>query len=274
MKPQKKTLLDLGRNPTLDELRAFFKENDWSAAAYMEIDYDNLPGGDTVEALEYMKGMLDERWEPLSREMGLKSHSGYYGKENPLIAMRDNFENLISSGVFKLLNEQPEKATAILEDFMDEDGNFAGNADEMLHNAVETAMKTMSYEDAAKIVQGTPAYEDFNHGKKNNLRAADFDRKWNHKRAKIKTVSMTDLEEADNGGIEIADPQADVADEVIAQITQEKFWSAISDDDKNLLRLRMDGLTHQEIADRLGYKTHNAVTKRLQKLKRLFEEGA
>ena len=145
MNNDKKTLLDLDRNPTIDELRAFFKKNDWSAAAYMELDYDNLPG-DTVEALEYMKGMLDEHWEPLSREMGLKSHSGYYGKDNPLIAMRDNFENLISSGVFKLLNEQPEKAASILEDFMDEDGNLAVNTDEMLHNAVETAMKTMSYE--------------------------------------------------------------------------------------------------------------------------------
>jgi hypothetical protein len=84
---------------------------------------------DTIEGLEYLKGILDEHWEPLSHEMGLMSHSGYYGKDNPLIAMQ-----------------------------------------------------TMNYEEVAKIIQSTPAYEDFNHDKKNNYRAADFDRKWNHTR--------------------------------------------------------------------------------------------
>ena len=61
MNPPKKTLLDLNRDLALDELRAVFKKNDWSAAAYMELDYDKMPN-DTVEALEYMKGMLDEHW--------------------------------------------------------------------------------------------------------------------------------------------------------------------------------------------------------------------
>ena len=270
MKKPKRTLLDLNRNPTLEELRAFFKENDWSAAAYMDVDYDKLPD-DTAEAIEYMKGMLDEHFEPLSREMGLKSHSSYYGKENPLIALRDNFENLVSTGVLKLIEEQPEKAEEILMQFMDANGAFDGDADRLLHNAVETAMKTMNYEEVAKVIQGTPAYEDFNHSKKNNYRAADFDRKWNHTRTKVETVSMTDLENEDNARQGIADPRADTAETAIANIKQDKFWAAISEDDKKLLRLRMDGLTHEEIAKQLGYKTHSAVTKRLQKLKENFE---
>jgi hypothetical protein len=270
MKNPKKTLLDLDRNPTLDELRTFFKENDWSAAAYMELDYDNMPD-EITESLEYMKGMLDEHWETLSREMGLKSHSGYYGKDNPLIALRDNFEDLVSTGVLKLITEQPEKAAEILEDFMDDNGEFDGDADRLLHNAVETAMKTMSYEETAKIIQGYPAYEDFNHSKINNYRAKDFDKKWNHTRAKLDVVSMTDLEKEDNAKKGIADPLADTADTAITNIKQDSFWSAISDDDKNLLRLRMNGLTQNEIAKELGYKTHSAVTKRLQKLKETFE---
>jgi hypothetical protein len=270
MKEPKKTLLDLDRNPTLEELRAFFRENDWSAAAYMELDYDNMPGG-IVEAIGEMKSVIGEHWESLSHEMGLKSHSSYYGKDNPLTAMRDNFENLVSTGVIKLLEEQPEKAAEILVSFMDDNGEFNGDADKFLHNAVETAMKTMSYEETAKIIQDAPAYEDFNHNKKNNYRAADFDRKWNHTRAKTKSVSITELEETDNGANAIACVQTDVADEVLAQITQETFWSVISEEDKELLRLRMEGLTHKEIADALGYKTHSAVTKRLHKLKEIFE---
>ena len=57
MKTPNKTLLTLNRNPTLDELRAFFKENDWSAAAYMELDYDDL-SGDTVTPKKHMKYIL------------------------------------------------------------------------------------------------------------------------------------------------------------------------------------------------------------------------
>jgi hypothetical protein len=131
MKKPAKTLLDLNRNPTLEELRAFFKENDFSAAVYMDADHSKMPD-DTVAFLEHAKGMLDEHWEPLSRDMGLKSHSGYYGKDNPLIAMRDNFENLVSTGVLKFLEEQPEKAEEILADFMDADGEFNGDADALL----------------------------------------------------------------------------------------------------------------------------------------------
>ena len=270
MKRPKKTLLDLNRNPTLEELRAFFKENDWSAAAYMDLDYDTMPD-ETIDFLEHAKSLLDEHWEPLSHEMGLKSHSSCYGKDNPLIAMRDNFQDLVSAGVLKLIEEQPEKAAEILADFMDDNGEFSGDADRLLHNAVETAMKTMSYEEAAKIVQNTPTYEDFNNSKKNNYRAADFDRKWNHTRTKVETVSMSDLENSDNARITISDPRVDIADEVMANIKQNTFWASISEEDKNLLRLRMDGLTQEEIAKELGYKTHSAVTKRLQKLKNIFE---
>jgi hypothetical protein len=268
-----RTLLDLDRIPTLDELRAFFKENDWSAASYMDIDHDKTPN-DTIEALEHMKSMLDEHWEPLSREMGLKSDSRYYGAENPLIALRDNFENLVSTGVLKLIEEEPEKAEEILAGFMDGNGGFDGDADRLLHTAVETAIKTMSYEETAKVIRRTPAYEDFNHRKKNNYRAADFDRQWNHTRTKMNAVSMTDLESEDNARKGIPNPCMDTAEEAIANVTQKTFWASISEDDKKLLRLRMEGRTHQEIADAFGYKTHSAVTKRLLKLKNLFESCA
>ncbi|MEA4932689.1 MAG: hypothetical protein VB071_03750 [Lawsonibacter sp.] len=68
------------------------------------MDYDKLDA-DTVESLEHIKSLMNEHWEPLSREVGLKADSSYYGKDNPLIAMRDNMENLVADGVMKLLGE-------------------------------------------------------------------------------------------------------------------------------------------------------------------------
>jgi len=261
-----KSLLDLNHIPTLDELRAFFKENDFSAAAYMEMDYDTLPP-ETTEFLEHIKAKIDEHWEPLSHEMGLKSHSSYYGKDNPLIAMRDNHENLIASGVYKLIDEHPGKVAEILREFMDDNGDFTVDADVLLHDAVETTMKVMEYEEITKIVQDNPTYEDFNHDRYNNYRSIDFNRKWNHSRAQVKTVPLSDMEResANSTGIE---------DEVSSNIKLENFWGSITDEDKKLLNMRMSGMTHTELARELGYKTHSAITKRLQKLKEIFEKSA
>ena len=63
---------------------------------------------------------MNEHFEPISREMGLKSNSGYYDKNNSLISMRDNLENLVATGVMKLSEEQPEKINSILEHFFTE----------------------------------------------------------------------------------------------------------------------------------------------------------
>jgi hypothetical protein len=276
MKKKKKTLLDLNRIPTLDELRSYFKENDFSAAAYFDIDYDKMDSED-VEVLEYIKGLMDEKWEPLSREMGLKSDSSYYGKDNPLIAMRDNMENLVAGGVMKLLTEKPDLAAEILASYL-EDPDIEKHADDFLNNAVKTAMQVMNYEELAQAVQENAAYEDFNHDKFSNYRSKDFDRKWNHTRSKTETVSLSEMEDAVNdegesSPAQVADKSVNVEDEVITQFAGQTFWDSISEDDQMLLKMRMSGKTQQEIADMLGYKTHSAVTKRLQKLKEIFENN-
>lgn len=276
MKKKKRTLLDLDHVPTLDELRAYFKENDFSAATYVDVDYETMDA-ESVEALEYIKGLMDEKWEPLSREMGLKSDSSYYGKDNPLIAMCNNMESLVAGGVMKLLNEKPEVAAEILDHFF-QDPDVEQHADDFLNNAVKTAMQVMNYEELAQVVQDNAAYEDFNHDKFDNYRSKDFDRKWNHTRSKTETVSFNEMEDTVNGEgesspVQVADTSVNVEDEVITHLTGKTFWDSISDDDRTLLRMRMSGKTQQEIADTFGYKTHSAVTKRLQKLKEIFENS-
>ena len=276
MKKKKKTLFGLDRVPTLEELRAYFKENDFSAATYIDFDYDKLDS-ESVEALEYIKGLMDEKWEPLSREMGLKSDSSYYGKDNPLITMYDNMENLVAGGVMKLPTEKPERAAEILAPFL-QDPDVVQHADDFLNNAVKTAMQVMNYEELAQAVQENTAYEDFNHDKFNNYRSKDFDRKWNHTRSKIKTVSLNEMgdsvnDEGESAPLQVTDKSVNVEDEVISNLTGDNFWDNISEDDRMLLRMRMSGKTQQEIADALGYKTHSAVTKRLQKLKEIFENS-
>ena len=98
------TLLDLDRAPTLDELKAFFKKHDWSAA---EIQINGKKNQETVKDIAYIKKLLDEKFEKAARDKGLPAWSGYYeNKINPsgnashqgnsLLELRDNTEKLIS----------------------------------------------------------------------------------------------------------------------------------------------------------------------------------
>jgi len=143
---------------------------------------------------------------------------------------------------------------------------------------VKTAMQVMNYEEMARAVQENAAYEDFNRDKYNNYRSKDFDRKWNHTRSKIETVSLNEMEsavndEGESAPTQVADSSVNVEDEVISNLTGNIFWNSITEDGRALLRMRMSGKTQQKIADALGYKAHSAVTKRLQKLKEIFENS-
>lgn len=170
---------------------------------------------------------MGEKWDELSREMGLKSDPAYYGKDNPLIAMRDSMENLAATGIMKLLEEIPERAEEFLIDFTTAEDwespeTLAAKADNMLNNAVSILMQTMNYEKMAKVIAENSAYEDFAHGKPNNFRAKDFDKKWNHTRASIKVDSLDQLQTNDDGEdfeLNICDVNADVFEQVSSKFT-------------------------------------------------------
>lgn len=49
-----------------------------------------------------------------------------------------------------------------------------------------------------------------------------------------------------------------------------KVKATLSPKDMAILELRVEGYGYQEIADKLGYKTHSAVVKRMEAIKRRF----
>ena len=274
MKKDKDWLLHLDRAPTLEELQEQFRAHDFSAAAIRDIDYDTMPG-EEVEFLEYVKGLMDEHWEDHSQEMGLSSTHNY-GKENPLIAMRDNLENLVSTTVLELLTEKQDTAQKILEQFDFSDPTLEQKVDAFLHNAVGTTMQVMDYPRLVQVMKEIPTYEDFNHYNKNNRPRIDFHRKWEHSRAKIKVTSLDEMEEAvDEDGKPLYDPVADesvnVEEQVPFELGVREFWASLNEEEQHLLQLKMNGMTMQDIAAELGLKSHSAVVKRLQKLKMKYD---
>ena len=48
--------------------------------------------------------------------------------------------------------------------------------------------------------------------------------------------------------------------------------NTITEKDREILKLRMEGYTEQEIADKVGYKTASAVHKRISKIADAYED--
>ena len=175
------SLLDLNRAPTLDELKAFFKKHDWSAA---EIQIDGKKNRETVKDIAYIKKLLDEKFEKAARDKGLPAWSGYYeNKINPsgnashqgnsLLELRDNTEKLISNAVFNYTQNDTLLNMALSTvDFSDP--NWQEKADELCANAVNMLLDTMQYPEMAELFADEPAHEDFNQFRYPNYKKDDF----------------------------------------------------------------------------------------------------
>lgn len=103
----------------------------------------------------------------------------------------------------------------------------------------------------------------------------DFLRKWYHTRSKkVQTVSLEALmEDEEDGSIfYIPDATQNVEAYVIAKDFVERFLATLSEKDRQIVELRQDGYSYVEIADKLGYKNHSGVIKRIEAIKKKFKE--
>ena len=108
----------------------------------------------------------------------------------------------------------------------------------------------------------------------------DFLRKWYHTRSKrVRTVSLEAcMEDKDSKIHSLPAPEGDVAEQAAEKDFCNRFKAALPERDRTILELRGEGYGYQEIADKLGYKTHSAVIKRMKAIKKRFvryenEEG-
>ncbi len=125
------------------------------------------------------------------------------------------------------------------------------------------------------VIKEMRCYEDFD-ARESNVKI-DFYRKWYHTRWRYKTVSLDQLID-ENGsssrndamdfiiGDRVQDTAAEFDETVCSKLDAERFYASLKPKDKQILELRVEGYTYQEIADKLGYKTHSAVLKRIRKI--------
>lgn len=125
-----------------------------------------------------------------------------------------------------------------------------------------------------KVIEENRCEEDFDF--RNSRQKTDFLRKWYHTRTNHPSISLEEWQEnykEKHNGIEyeIAD-DVNVENDVVDQIIVDEFLSTLSNKDRRILELRIDGISYERIAELLGYKNHSGVIKRIQKIGVLFQK--
>ena len=81
-------------------------------------------------------------------------------------------------------------------------------------------------------------------------------------------------EDAEENGtdFDIPDTRSEFENSVLSELRIAEFAAELSERDKKILEMKMEGHTAQEIAGAVGYKTHSAVLKRIRHIAGGYED--
>jgi len=116
------------------------------------------------------------------------------------------------------------------------------------------------------IVKAHRAHADYS-GRNSHVKM-DFRRDYYHTRANTKMVPL--MEESEEAAYTPYSPNGFA--EVETRMWFDCFLERLDDKDKQIVKLLEEGYTQQEIGEELGYANHSGVTKRIQFIKREFNQ--
>ena len=139
----------------------------------------------------------------------------------------------------------------------------------MVAAAAPHVLNTDDRGEVLRIARELPCEEDFDEEKKFNRRLLNFRREWYHRRTKHPTdVPLECLTyHPDNNHSEFEDA-------AVAQADTDRFLKGLSDMDRRIMTLRLEGRPLEEIAQQVGFRTHSAVLKRIRKIGKSYERYA
>ena len=103
---------------------------------------------------------------------------------------------------------------------------------------------------------------------------ADFQRKWRHSRMKAGApLSIEEMSETENvSAPEQSGSQESFEEALLQQCRLTDFMTTLPERDRQILRMRIDGRSEEEIAEETGYANHGAVSKRLKRIREAYRE--
>lgn len=142
---------------------------------------------------------------------------------------------------------------------------------------VPLTMEKYNMNAAIETAKEFRCFEDFDY--RSSRQKTDFFRKWYHTRTEHPQISLEGFQEDykeshDGQEWDVPDETTDVELYTTAKIQVDQFMATLSEKDKQILQLRMEGRTLEEIAGKIGYQNHSGVLKRIRKIGQLYEKFA
>lgn len=139
----------------------------------------------------------------------------------------------------------------------------------LIGSVVQMIVKEQNWQPMIDTIWATRDETDYDF--RNDLVKRDFMRKWSHSRTSVGAMLSLDqlMEDAPDS---ITSEGTSFEEEVIESAALEAFTTTISERDRQILQLKADGFTLKEIAAKVGYQNHSAVSKRINIISGKFTE--
>lgn len=294
---KKSSLLEKEGHITIEDLKANFKENDFTT---MKSKF-NPKKASEGELFLYgrAKTIFQQSWNEKMGELTGLSSLLNFSDDSPLISLEKTDENLVSGIVMELReNEEAldrifdsyckiteERCIEEISKYAEETGKdpdemtedeletiFNGVVDEFLAKMMSLFLQTQSVPELVELQKSMAAHEDFSESVVQNFSKIDFDSKWTHSRSEAgAALSLDGLIEAFQDAIPV-EPLDNATEEVELIDLERKVLENLNETDKEIYLMKKQGYSQSEIAEKLGFKSTSAVSKRLANIKQLFNE--
>ena len=282
----------------LTELQSFFQQNDFTANMTLDREYDF--DGEQSEIFVRAKRIFGEYWLGNLRPLGVNRKMKNFSKDHPVNFLENADADYFSEQISEIyadpdklneyidrffeMYEQPvmlgldcyaKSVSKEIDDLSDEEihtvvEKVAGVIDEAL---IETVMQGQQVPEIFGISRKVPQHEDFT--EKLSQDKINFYNKWTHAKTKLGApLLFSELSEDEATNIEGAKMFfANNPEEERRYIfLRDEFAKTLNSTDREIYYLLEKGITQKEIAKRLGYKTHSAVSKRMKIMNKDFKK--
>lgn len=282
----------------LNELQSFFQQNDFTAN--MALEREQNFEGEQAKIFVRTKKIFGEYWLGNLRNLGVKRKMKNFSKDHPVNFLENADADYFSEQISDLYTD-PNKLSEYIDRFFEMYGEpvmlgldcYAKSVgkevddltDEEIHTIVEkvagvidetlieTVMQGQQVPQIFGISRKVPQHEDFT--EKISQDKINFYNKWTHANTKLGApLLFSELSDDESTNIEGAKTFfANNPEEERRYIfLRDEFAKTLNGTDREIYYLLEKGITQKEIAKRLGYKTHSAVSKRMKIMNKDFKE--
>ena len=282
----------------LNELQSFFQQNDFTSNMALEREHNSE--GEQAKIYVRTKKIFGEYWLSNLRKLGVKRKMKNFSEDHPVNFLENADADYFSEQISEIYTD-PDKLSEYIDRFFEMYGesvmlgldSYAKSVNkeiddltnEEIHTVVEKVAGVIDETLIESVMQGQqipaifgiskkiPQHEDYTD--KLSQDKINFYNKWTHAKTKLGApLLFSELSEDEATNIEGAkmffanDPE----EERRYIFLRDEFAKTLNDTDREIYYLSEKGITQKEIATRLGYKTHSAVSKRMKIMNKDFKK--